>query len=192
MMSFEKIFLKKLMINTFILLAFLVLTARYASGGRTLSFKVERKYLAGLAIGVAAIFLVGISGSIAALSHMLFPAGTLAEGVAKDFSSTSNILLRLRLLHPITAILTGVFVIFLTGWLVKESGGEKSVSRWSNVLSLLVLLQLAFGTATLLMLAPIVMQLGHLLIADAIWISYVLFAAGFLSADAEVRASARA
>ena len=54
------------MINTFILLAFLVLTARYASGGQTLSFKVERKYLAALAIGVAAIFLVGISGSIAA------------------------------------------------------------------------------------------------------------------------------
>ena len=166
------------MINTFILLAFLVLTARYASGGKTLSFKVERKYLAALAIGVAAIFLVGISGSIAALSHMLFPAGTLAEGMAKDFSPASNILLRLRLLHPITAILTGVFVIFLTGWLVKESGGERSVSRWSNVLSLLVLLQLAFGTATLLMLAPIIMQLGHLLIADAIWISYVLFRGG--------------
>ena len=76
-----------------------------------------------------------------------------------------------------------MFVIFLTGWLVKESGGEKSVSRWSNVLSLLVLLQLAFGTATLLMLAPIIMQLGHLLIADAIWISYVLFAAAFLSSE---------
>ena len=73
------------MINTFILLAFLVLTARYASGGRTLSFKVERKYLAALAIGVAAIFLVGISGSIAALSHMLFPAGTLAEGDGEGF-----------------------------------------------------------------------------------------------------------
>jgi len=28
-----------------------------------------------------------------------------------------------------------------------------------------------------------VLQLGHLLFADAIWISYVLFAAGFLSSD---------
>jgi len=33
------------------------------------------------------------------------------------------------------------------------------------------------------MLAPIIMQLGHLLFADAIWISYVLFAAGFLSSE---------
>ena len=37
-----------------------------------------------------------------------------------DFSPTSHLLLRLRLLHPITAILTSVFLIFLTGWLAKE------------------------------------------------------------------------
>ncbi|MBK7394254.1 MAG: COX15/CtaA family protein [Chloracidobacterium sp.] len=169
------------MMNTFVLLAFLVLTARYSSGGRTLSFKVERKYLIALAIGVAAIFVVGISGSIAALSHMIFPAGTLAEGIAKDFSPTSNIILRLRLLHPVTAILTGVFLVFLTGWMVKESAGDKKISRWSNLLALLVLTQLVFGAATLLMLAPIVMQLGHLFLADAIWVCYVLFAAAFLS-----------
>jgi heme A synthase len=51
------------------------------------------------------------------------------------------------------------------------------------VLSALVLAQIGFGSLTLLMLAPIVLQLGHLLFADAIWISYVLFAAGFLSSD---------
>ncbi|CAN5482925.1 hypothetical protein BH10ACI3_BH10ACI3_20750 [soil metagenome] len=172
------------MINTFILLGFLVLTARYASGGRPMNLKVDRKYFIALAIGATAVFLVGISGSIAALSHMIFPAGTLAEGMAKDFSPASNIILRLRLLHPITAILTGVFLIFLTGWIVKESGGDKKVSRWSNVLSLLVVAQLAFGTATLLTLAPIVMQLGHLFFADAIWIAYVFFSAAFLSGHA--------
>ncbi len=170
------------LINTFILLAFLTLTARYASGGRSLSFHIQPKYLAAIIIGVVAIFLVGVSGSIAALSHMIFPAGTLAEGMAKDFSPTSHLLLRLRLLHPITAILTSVFLIFLTGWLAKERKDDKKVTRWSNILSILILFQIAFGSATLLMLAPIVMQLGHLLIADLIWISYVLFAAGFLSA----------
>jgi len=169
------------LINTFVLLAFLTITARYASGGKSMNFKSEPKYLAAIAIGAAAIFVVGISGSIAALSHMLFPSGTLAEGVASDFSPTSNILLRLRLLHPITAILTSVFLIFLTGWLAKESGKQARVVRWSNVLALLVLAQIAFGTATLLTLAPILMQVGHLLLADFIWISYVLMAANFLS-----------
>ena len=171
------------LINTFILLAFLTLTARYAGGGKPLKFKVEPKYQAALIVGVVAIFVVGISGSIAALSSMIFPSGTIAEGLAKDFSPTSNMLLRLRLLHPITAILTSVFLIFLTGWLAKERGDDRKVSRWSNVLSILVLAQIGFGSLTLLMLAPILLQLGHLLFADAIWISYVLFAAGFLSSD---------
>ena len=169
------------LINTFILLAFLTLTAWYASGGRRLNFRVQPKYLTALGIGVIAVFLVGISGSVAALSSMIFPSGTIAEGLAQDFSSTSHMLLRLRLLHPITAILTSVFLIFLTGWLAKECGNDRFARRWSNVLSVLVLAQIAFGSATLLMLAPIVMQLGHLLIADLIWISYVLFSASILS-----------
>lgn len=171
------------LINTFILLAFLTLTARYASGSPRLNFRIQPKYLVALAIGVMAVFLVGMTGSIAALSHMIFPSGTLSEGMARDFSPTSNILLRLRLLHPITAILTSVFLIFLTGWLAKKCGNDRKVSRWSNILSVLVLAQIAFGSATLLMLAPIVMQLGHLLLADSIWISYVLFSAGFLSSQ---------
>lgn len=176
------------LLNTLILLAFLTLTARFASGGRRLDFRVETKYLTALAIGVLAIFLVGITGSIAALSSMIFPSGTLAEGLAQDLSSTSNVLLRLRLLHPITAILTSVFLIFLTGWLAKERADHSEVIRWSKILSILVLAQMAFGSVTLLMLAPIVMQLGHLLLADLTWISYVLFSAGFLSsthADSE-------
>jgi heme A synthase len=170
------------LLNTFILLVFLTLTARLASGGEPIQFGVESKYLVAIIVGVAAVFVVGMTGSIAALSHMLFPAGTLNEGMVQDFSSTSHTLLRLRLLHPITAILTSVFLIFLVGWLAKESGDEARVKLWSNVLSLLVLAQIAFGSATLLMLGPIIMQLGHLLLADAIWISYVLTAANFLSA----------
>lgn len=169
------------LINTFILLAFLTLTARYASGGKALISGIAAKYKLVIVVGIAAIFIVGVSGSIAALSNMLFPSGSLAEGMAKDFSPTSNILLRLRLLHPITAILTSVFLVFLTGWLAKESGNERSVKRWSNILAILVLAQIAFGSITLFLLAPILLQLGHLFLADAIWISYVILAASFLS-----------
>ncbi|MBK9215168.1 MAG: COX15/CtaA family protein [Chloracidobacterium sp.] len=165
------------LINTFILLAFLTVTA-WQAGGRRMRSRVAAKYKVAIAIGIAAIFLVGITGSIAALAHMVFPSGTLSEGIGSDFSPASNYLVRLRLLHPITAILTSVFLIFLTGWLAKESGSEK-VKRWSNILAILVLVQIAFGSATLLMLAPILMQLGHLLLADLIWISYVLLAADF-------------
>ena len=168
------------LINTFILLAFLTMTAWYAGGGKQLSFKVEGKYRAVLAVCVAAIFFVGTTGSIAALASMLFPAETISAGVQQDFSPTSNMLLRLRVLHPISSILTAVLLIFAAGWLRRESGDDKGVARWSNVLSILVLCQIAFGTATLFMLAPIVMQIGHLLLADAIWVCFVLIVANFL------------
>jgi len=171
------------LINTFVLLTFLTLTARRASGGARLSFEIERKLTVALFVGIVAILIVGMTGSIAALSHMLFPVGTLAEGIASDFSSASHALLRLRLLHPISAILASVFLILLTGWIAKETGGRHHTARWSNIVSLLILTQLAFGAATLLSLAPIVMQLGHLLLADAIWVAYVLFAASVLSAE---------
>jgi heme A synthase len=170
------------LINTFILLGFLALTARYAAGGDPVKWNVTAKYRSAIVIGAAAIFVVGITGSIAALSNMLFPSGTLAAGVAADFSPTSHMLLRLRLLHPITAILTGVFLVFLTGWLAKESDSSK-VKRWSNVLALLVLTQIAFGSATLLMLGPIVMQIGHLFLMDIIWISFVMLSASFLASE---------
>jgi heme A synthase len=47
-------------------------------------------------------------------------------------------------------------------------------------LSVLILLQLGFGALTLLTLAPILMQLGHLLLADMVWISFVLLTVSFL------------
>jgi heme A synthase len=127
-----------------------------------------------------------MSGSVAALSNMIFPSETLAEGVAKDFSATSNLLLRLRVSHPILSILTSVYLIFLAGWLRKKSGNNETVTRWSNVLSILILVQIGFGALTLLTLAPIVMQLGHLFLADAVWISFVLLTASFLGEQKEL------
>lgn len=171
------------LISTFILLTAMTLTAWFASGGKPFSFKNGGKVILLLGIGVFGILLVGMSGSLAALSNMLFPSQSLTEGIAKDFSETSHYLLRLRISHPIVSILTSVYLIFLAGWLRKKSGNNPSVVRWSNILSILILGQIAFGAATLLMLAPIVMQLGHLLLADLIWISFVLLTANFLQKD---------
>lgn len=171
------------LINTFILLAFLTLTAKNGGGGIPIRWEAARRFLIPILLAALAMLVIGISGSIAALANMIFPSGSLSEGIAKDFSPTSNILLRLRLLHPVTAILGSVFLIFLTGWMAKLTGQERSVSRWSNILAILVLGQLAFGSMTLFMQAPILMQLGHLLLADSIWISLVLFLTAFLSVE---------
>jgi heme A synthase len=168
------------LINTFILLAFLTLTAWFASGERKVSLTVDTKTLLLTALGVLLLLMVGLSGSLAALSNMLFPSQSLAEGVAKDFSPTSDLILRLRLSHPILSILASVYLIFLAGWL-KAKASDAKVTWWSNAVSLLVISQVIFGGATLLTLGPIVMQLGHLLLADAVWIAFVLLVANYLS-----------
>jgi len=172
--------------NTFILLAFLTLTGWFASGGKYLNFKSQPKVLLLLGIGVFGIFLIGMSGSVAALSSMLFPSVTLSEGIAKDFSETSHILLRLRVSHPILSITVGIFLAFLAGWIKSKARENTSVKRWANVLTILILIQFAFGAITLLTLAPIVMQLVHLLLADAVWIAFVLMSAAILAEQNEV------
>ncbi|HQU83062.1 MAG TPA: COX15/CtaA family protein [Pyrinomonadaceae bacterium] len=169
------------LITTLILLTFLTLTAWFTSGGKSFNFKVEPKIKMFLLLGIFAFLLVGMSGSIAALSNMIFPSESLSEGITKDFSATSNILLRLRVSHPILSIFSAVYLIFLGGWLRKQAENNLAVVRWSNIFSILVLVQIAFGAVTLLTLAPIVMQLGHLLLADLIWISFVLLTVNFLS-----------
>ncbi len=170
------------LINTFILVAFLALTAWYAGGRRFVRVN-DMKLTLLIVLGVAAIFITGISGSMAALTNMLFPSETIAEGIAKDFDPDSHILLRLRILHPILSVFSAVVLVFLAGWARKFAEGNAAAARWSNALSLLVIAQVVFGAATLLMLAPIVMQLGHLLLADLVWIAFVVMFAAVFSAD---------
>ncbi len=174
------------LITTLILLTFLTLTAWFAGGGKRFDFKAQPKILLLLGLAVTGILLIGLSGSVAALSSMLFPSETLSEGIAKDFSATSNILLRLRVSHPILSITVGVYLIFLAAWMKKNFADFFHVSRWANVLIVLVLVQFVSGAITLLTLAPIVMQIVHLFLADAVWISFVLLSASVLAEQTEV------
>jgi heme A synthase len=169
------------LINTFTLVAILSLTAWFASGGNTFNFKAPGKTLLLLAIGVLGVFVVGMSGSTAALSSMLFPSTTLAEGFAKDFSDTSHFLLRLRVSHPILSIGLGVYLFCLALWIIKSAPDSFWAKRWANVLTGLIVLQIVVGGLTLVTLAPIVMQLIHLLLADALWIAFVLMSGEFLA-----------
>jgi cytochrome c oxidase assembly protein subunit 15 len=171
------------LVNTFILLAFLTLTVWFATGERRFSLRGRSVPLGLIIVGIVALLLVGMSGSLAALSNMLFPSGSIAEGMAKDFSESSNAILRLRLSHPLLSIFTAVYLIFIAGHFRRKFAENAAVVRWSKWLSTLVMIQVVFGAATLLTLGPIVMQLGHLLLADAVWIAFILLSASVLDGD---------
>jgi len=169
------------LINTFILLALLTLTAWFASGGKKLNFNVKSKTLLLLGLGIFGILFVGISGSIAALSNMIFPSSSLAEGLVSDFSATSHILLRLRVIHPILSAAVGFFLVIIAGWLKSQAKENVRINRWANILCVLILIQFASGAITLLTHAPILMQIIHLLLADLLWITFVLLSANVLA-----------
>lgn len=169
------------LVNTFILLTFLTITAWASSRDRRFRFDIEPKTGLLIMLAVLGLLFVGSSGSLAALSNMLFPSQSLTEGIAKDFSASSDLILRLRLSHPIFSILTSIYIIFLAGWLKANVPDGDNTAWWSKALSILVMVQVGFGGATLLTLGPIVMQLGHLLLADLVWISFVMLVLSFLS-----------
>ena len=160
------------LINTLTLLACLSLTAWWAWGGERLRIRQRASWLA--APGIALVVLVGISGAIAALGDTLFPASSLAAGLRQDFDPASSIFLRLRLLHPLLAVATGAWLIFYAEASLFRLPAAKPYGR---ALELMVGLQISAGIANLLLLAPVWMQLIHLLIADLVWISLVLLVA---------------
>ncbi len=168
------------LMNTLILLTLMTITAWSATTGRRLELRGNWASLKWILAGAVLIFAVGMSGSVAALSSMIFPSGTIGEGIAKDFSPTSHMLLRLRPLHPILGVASAVFLVFWTGWLKKRFAGSPRVVRWANAVAALAMAQVAFGALTLLTLGPILMQLGHLLLADAVWIAFVLLSLNLL------------
>jgi cytochrome c oxidase assembly protein subunit 15 len=168
------------LVNTFLLLAALALTLWWARGGA--HFRRPAPAGGHLAAAALGLLLVAASGGIAALGDTLFPATSLAEGLAQDLSPAAHVLVRLRVLHPLIAVAVGAYVVFLPQ-LVQARRCGPAASRLGTWVALLALVQLAVGAANVGLLAPIWMQLVHLLLADALWIAFVMFAAATLAAE---------
>lgn len=172
------------LLNTFLLLASLTLTAFWAGTGKPLHLKGQGWLAWGLGIGVILILVLGVSGAITALGDTLFKVDTLAEGIAQDFHPDSHFLVSLRVWHPIIAIITGLYTIFIAMLTGMFYPGRAS-KRLTLGLIVLFLVQLGAGLLNLLLLAPVWLQIVHLLLADLVWILYVLLAANLLAGTAE-------
>ncbi|CUS05019.2 Protoheme IX farnesyltransferase [Candidatus Promineifilum breve] len=138
-------------------------------------------WLLGGALGL--LLLLGVSGAITALGDTLFPSGTLREGIAADFLPTAHFLVRLRVYHPILAVLTGVYLWFAGPAIAAARPGIGALT-FSRAIRVLVVVQLLAGVVNILLNVPVWMQLIHLLLADLMWITVVLLAAVALSQPA--------
>lgn len=171
--------------NTVILLVFLTLTAWWATTiprdrpGQILRRPFGRGvWLIG--IGMLAMMVVSTAGAITALGDTLFPAETLASGIAADFSATAHFLVRLRVWHPLLAILTSIYLFLVTANILRDKP-KPMVRNLGRIVQILLVVQLIAGFVNVFLLAPVWMQLVHLLLADLVWISLVLLAANTLA-----------
>ncbi|MBK5108946.1 MAG: COX15/CtaA family protein [Anaerolineales bacterium] len=164
------------LVNTFILLACISLTAWWASGGKPVQIRWGNVDVWLLLVGFLGVLILGMSGALTALGDTLFPVNSLEEGIRQDFSAAAHFLVRLRILHPTIAVIVAVYLIFVINWI--NSRVKRSLSRQiSWVLITLFVMQLLAGAINVLLLAPVWMQMVHLLLSDLVWISLVLFSA---------------
>ncbi len=163
--------------NTLLLLAALTLTAHMLSrrsGYLRGSIRLVAPF--GAVAAVLVVMIVGVTGSLAALGDTLFPASSLGQALAQDFSSGSGWLVRWRWTHPTVAFVASIFLI----WILVRAA-QRSV-HWDNRgLSALVLLLLAaqyvLGVLDVFLLAPLWLQVAHLLGADVLWVALVVLTA---------------
>ena len=165
--------------NTFMLVGSLALTAYWASGGQAIQLRGQGAKVWLLGGGLLGMLIIGMSGAVTALGDTLFPVSSLAEGLVADLDPNAHFLVRLRVYHPVIAVIIAGYSLFLVRLLFAQNQG---LAR--KMLALLVIvgvLQLSAGLINLLLLAPIPMQMIHLFSADLVWITYILTTATILA-----------
>jgi heme A synthase len=169
------------LVNTFLLLAALSLTAWWAMGGAAVRWRGQGKVGAIYALGLSGTLLIAVSGAVAALGGTLFPVNSVAEGIRQDFSTAAHFLIRLRGLHPLFAVGIGLYVVAAASYVNTFLGVSPHTKRLTSLLTTLFLVQLGAGILNFTLHAPVWLQLTHLLLADLFWIALVLTAASTLA-----------
>jgi heme a synthase len=163
--------------NTLLLLAALTLTAHLLSR-RNGYMRKQIRFVApfGAIASIVVVLIVGVTGSLAALGDTLFPASSLGEALSQDFSATSGWLVRWRWTHPTVAVLASVFLI----WLLLRAAKQRT--QWDNrrltvLILILLVAQYVLGLLDVVYLAPVWLQIAHLLGADLLWAALVVLVA---------------
>ena len=172
------------LVNTFVLVGVLSLTAWWASGGDAVRLRGQGRIGAIFAAGLVGTLLIAVSGAVAALGDTLFPASSLAEGLRQDLSPAAHFLVRLRGLHPLFAVGIGIYTVAAASYVNNFlRPGLPRAKQLAGGLTTLFLVQLGAGVLNVALLAPIWLQLVHLLLADLYWIALVLTAASALAPE---------
>lgn len=163
--------------NTLVLLTFMTLTAWGASRDEPMHSDTSRNVRIGLVVGLLAYIFLSAIGAVTALGDTLFPAESLAEGLRQDFDSSMSFLVRLRIWHPVVAIVVSAYLYAFGYYLLKIYDDNERIERLIMMMFMVIALQVGGGFINVILLAPVWMQIVHLLLADSLWILLTVLAA---------------
>ena len=152
------------LVNTFALLGFytLIFYLLRKSENKLSNFFDKR-----IKIAFVLFFLTGATGSITALADVLFPSASFVEGFIEDFDSTSEVLTRLRILHPFVSTILSIFLFSESNRFKKEFAIDASIIK------VLVIVGVILGVLNVVSNIILPLSILHLLLADLLWITYV-------------------
>ena len=152
------------LVNTFALLGFYTLIFYLLRESKNkLSIFFDKR----IKIAFVLFFLTGATGSITALADVLFPSTSFVEGFIEDFDSTSEVLTRLRILHPFVSTILSIFLFSESNRFKKEFAIDASIIK------VLVIVGVILGVLNVVSNIILPLSILHLLLADLLWITYV-------------------
>ncbi|HEX8338262.1 MAG TPA: COX15/CtaA family protein [Pyrinomonadaceae bacterium] len=176
------VYLSVHLVNTFLLVAALALTAWWAARGEAERPRLVEFLRGRVGVALLGSLALGVSGAVAALGATLFSEGGGSSVDVEGMGAAARLLFSLKnyMLHPALAVLVGGYLIYFALGALKRGGGLW-VRRWAWSVLALVSAQFAAGLLNAALLAPVWLQIVHLLLADLLWIALVLLSAESLS-----------
>lgn len=160
------------LMNTLVLVGMYTWTV-FEAKDRTIFWRVfiAKRRERWLRIGLFGMLIVSAAGAVVALGDTLFPQTSVAAAFAADLDPTSHFLIRLRMWHPALAVILTMYL--LTVIMQNEFLDEASLYKPARLAVGLILTQVALGIVNILALAPLSLQMAHLLVSNLLWISLV-------------------
>lgn len=156
--------------NTLALTAFAAFSAWRSGQLGPARFLAKRRIA--FALGLGLVVATSMSGAVTALGDTLFPkeavvsSGLFAQ-IRDDLSASNHFLIRLRVLHPVLAVVAAGYLL----WLLAS---EVPSNSWARAAMQLVAAEVCIGFLNIALSAPAWLQIVHLLAAQALWVALIL------------------